>query len=83
MSEVSDKAKEILTHDWKEYGAGAHVKILDELTVSYDQLLADARELQKALETVLNQPFNGSWDSQAVFVQNVLVPFTKKYGSAE
>ena len=30
------------------------------------------KKLRDALKKVLNQPFNGSWDVQAVFVQQVL-----------
>jgi hypothetical protein len=29
-------------------------------------------KLETALMTVLNQPFNGSWDAQAVFIQEAL-----------
>jgi hypothetical protein len=35
--------------------------------------LLDVIELQReALTTVLHQPFNGSWDAQAIFVQQAL-----------
>ncbi len=32
-------------------------------------------QLRNALITVLEQPFKGSWDAQAVFVQKVLCDF--------
>lgn len=46
---------------------------------AYDQLLADARELQKALEFYRDN--YGDWDS--VIAENSLEDFEKKYGSAE
>jgi hypothetical protein len=32
-------------------------------------------ELVEALRIVLNQPFNGSWDAQAVFVREALAKY--------
>lgn len=32
----------------------------------------EIKRLRKALTTIIGQPFKGSWDAQAVFIQNVL-----------
>lgn len=44
------------------------------------ELDAAYAECEKALQTVLGQPFNGSWDAQAVFVMNVLAALKKARG---
>ena len=47
--------------------------LVKELTT----LRARAEKLVKALKTVLNQPFDGDWDSQALYVQDVLAEWRK------
>ncbi len=47
---------------------------------AYDQLLADAREMQKALDKIANEDYRGNRPNSAVIAYEALKPLNKKYG---